>query len=87
MVAPAVLAAASKAAKAAKAAKSAAQVASGQGGGGGGGKKKSNRTWVLLFAGVGAMPAFGIFVVVVILISAVVGGLPVTGPAAGAIAG
>ncbi|MFJ3881320.1 peptidoglycan DD-metalloendopeptidase family protein [Streptomyces sp. NPDC090077] len=75
MVAPAVLAAASKAAKVAKAAKSAAQVASGQGGKGGGGKKKNNFKWVLIVAGIGAMPTLGTLLVAMILIMALIGGI------------
>lgn len=74
MVAPAVLAAASKAAKVAKAAKGAAQLASGQGGGGGG-KKKNNLKWVLLIAAAGGMPMFGIGLVLIILLISLVGGL------------
>ncbi|MFD9378916.1 peptidoglycan DD-metalloendopeptidase family protein [Streptomyces sp. NPDC059999] len=74
MVAPAVLAAASKAAKVAKAAKSAAKVASGQGGKGGGGKK-NNLKWVLIIAGVGSLPTLGIVFLVMLLIMALVGGL------------
>lgn len=76
MVAPAVLAAASKAAKVAKAAKSAAQVASGQGGKGGGGKKKNNNLkWALIIAGVGAMPTLGVLLVAILLIMALIGGI------------
>ncbi|MCX4527035.1 MULTISPECIES: peptidoglycan DD-metalloendopeptidase family protein [unclassified Streptomyces] len=75
MVAPAVLAAASKAVKVAKAAKGAAELASGQGGGkGGGGKKKNNLKW-LLVAGVGGLPIVGFGLVFVIMLTAMVGGL------------
>ncbi|MGW0749963.1 peptidoglycan DD-metalloendopeptidase family protein [Streptomyces sp. NPDC002587] len=74
MVAPAVLAAASKAAKVAKTAKMAAQMAGGQGGGGGGGKKKGNGKWLLLGVG-GLLPIGGIGFVALMMISALIGGL------------
>ncbi|MFE9257585.1 peptidoglycan DD-metalloendopeptidase family protein [Streptomyces sp. NPDC006879] len=76
MVAPAVLAAASKAAKVAKSAQNAARLAAGPGGpGGSGGGGKKSRGWWLLLVGGGMLPVFGIFLVLVIMISALVGGL------------
>uniref|UniRef100_A0AAU2JQS9 Peptidoglycan DD-metalloendopeptidase family protein n=1 Tax=Streptomyces sp. NBC_00049 TaxID=2903617 RepID=A0AAU2JQS9_9ACTN len=73
MVAPAVLAAASKAAKVAKTAKMAAQMAGGQGGGGG---KKKNNGKLLLLAGLGGlMPIAAIGLVVLLMLGAVLGGL------------
>ncbi|MET9320853.1 peptidoglycan DD-metalloendopeptidase family protein [Streptomyces sp. NPDC003038] len=74
MVAPAVLAAASKAAKVAKSAKMAAQLAGGQGGGGGG-KKKGNGKWLLILGAGGLLPIGGIGFLAIIMISALVGGL------------
>ncbi|MGW0364351.1 peptidoglycan DD-metalloendopeptidase family protein [Streptomyces sp. NPDC002990] len=75
MVAPAVLAAASKAAKVAKSAKMAAQLAGGQGDGNGGGKKKSSGKWLLILGAGGLLPIGGIGFLAVIMISALVGGL------------
>ncbi|MEU6309816.1 peptidoglycan DD-metalloendopeptidase family protein [Streptomyces sp. NPDC047014] len=74
MVAPAVLAAASKAAKVAKTAKMAAQMAGGQGGGGGG-KKKNNGKMMLLAGLGGLLPVGAAGFVSIVLISALVGGL------------
>lgn len=74
MVAPAVLAAASKAAKVAKTAKMAAQLAGGQGGGKGGGKKNGNK-W-LLIAGAGSLlPIGGAGFLAVVMISGLLGGI------------
>ncbi|WP_405491494.1 peptidoglycan DD-metalloendopeptidase family protein [Streptomyces sp. NBC_00096] len=76
MVAPAVLAAASKAAKVAKSAKAAAQLAGGQGGdGGGGGKKKSNGKWMLILGGGSLLPIGAVGFLAIVMISALVGGL------------
>ncbi|MFD3805917.1 peptidoglycan DD-metalloendopeptidase family protein [Streptomyces sp. NPDC058619] len=74
MVAPAVLAAASKAVKVAKTAKMAAQMAGGQGGGGGG-KKKGNGKMLLLVGAGGLVPIGGVGFVAIVMISALVGGL------------
>ncbi|MEV7519475.1 peptidoglycan DD-metalloendopeptidase family protein [Streptomyces sp. NPDC091371] len=74
MVAPAVLAAATKAAKVAKTAKMAAQMAGGQGGGGGGKKKGNGKWWLILGVG-GLLPIGGIGFVVIVMIMALVGGL------------
>ncbi|MFD3676890.1 peptidoglycan DD-metalloendopeptidase family protein [Streptomyces sp. NPDC058613] len=74
MVAPAVLAAASKAVKVAKTAKMAAQMAGGQGGGGGG-KKKGNGKMLLLVGAGGLLPIGGVGFVGIVMISALVGGL------------
>ncbi|MGW7098397.1 peptidoglycan DD-metalloendopeptidase family protein [Streptomyces sp. NPDC054838] len=76
MVAPAVLAAASKAAKVARSAKTAAQRGGGQGGGaGGGGKKKGSGKWLLILGGGSLLPIGGIGFLAIVMISALVGGL------------
>ncbi|MGW6864121.1 peptidoglycan DD-metalloendopeptidase family protein [Streptomyces sp. NPDC054901] len=79
MVAPAVLAAASKAVKVAKTAKMAAQLAGGQGGGGAGGPggdKKKGKGKVLLLVGAGGLlPIGGVGFIVVMLAMAMLGGL------------
>ncbi|MEU6210095.1 peptidoglycan DD-metalloendopeptidase family protein [Streptomyces sp. NPDC047023] len=75
MVAPAVLAAASKAAKVAKTAKMAAELAGGQGGGGGGGKKKGSGKMLLLAGAGGLLPIGGVAFLAIVLISALIGGL------------
>ncbi|MEU2582826.1 peptidoglycan DD-metalloendopeptidase family protein [Streptomyces avermitilis] len=72
MVAPAVLAAASRAAKVAKAAKAAAQ---GENGPDGGGKKKGNLKWLLLLGGAGFLPIAGVGALVLILLGALLGGV------------
>ncbi|MEC4020655.1 peptidoglycan DD-metalloendopeptidase family protein [Streptomyces sp. H27-D2] len=75
MVAPAVLAAAAKAVKTAKTAKKAAQLVSGQGGGEGGKKKSSSTKWVLILCGGGLLPAAGIGLLIIVLITSLVGGM------------
>ncbi|KUN10529.1 peptidase [Streptomyces yokosukanensis] len=72
MVAPAVLAAASRAAKVAKAAKAARQAAPGGKGSGGGGK--NNRKWMWI-AGGGLLPIAGIVGLVMVLLGAMLGGM------------
>ncbi|WP_031172551.1 peptidoglycan DD-metalloendopeptidase family protein [Streptomyces durhamensis] len=72
MVAPAVLAAASRAAKVAKAAKAARQA--GQGGKGPEGGKKNNRKWMWIVGG-GFLPIAGIVGLVLVLLGAMLGGM------------
>ncbi|GDY64567.1 hypothetical protein SAV14893_039600 [Streptomyces avermitilis] len=77
MVAPAVLAAASKAAKVAKKAKQAGRAAAGPGGGKGGddGKKKNGlKLWLILGSGGGLAAGAAVFLVL-LLIGSMVGGV------------
>ncbi|WP_037676820.1 peptidoglycan DD-metalloendopeptidase family protein [Streptomyces griseus] len=73
MVAPAVLAAASKAAKVAKAAKAAKAAA--QGGSGQGGDKNKNNKWMWIAGGVGCLPIAGIGTLVLVLLGGLIGGV------------
>ncbi|MFI7295428.1 peptidoglycan DD-metalloendopeptidase family protein [Streptomyces sp. NPDC050121] len=75
MVAPAVLAAASKAAKVAKAAKAAKQAAQrGNDQGGDKNKNKSNK-WMWIAGGIGCLPIAGIGTLVLVLLGSMVGGV------------
>lgn len=74
MVAPAVLAAASKAAKVAKAAKAAKAAARGGSGQGGDGDKKNN-TWMWLAGGIGCLPVAGVGALVLALLGGMIGGV------------
>ncbi|MFG2130820.1 peptidoglycan DD-metalloendopeptidase family protein [Streptomyces sp. NPDC048751] len=75
MVAPAVLAAASKAAKVAKAAKAAKQAAQRGGGDGKDGGKKKNRKWMWIAGGAGFLPLAGIGTLLLVLLGSLLGGM------------